>query len=236
MEETKGTDHVLWPTADEGPVGERRYEFEEVFAVGGLGVVRRAYDRRLGRIVAVKELQNADTESVRRFVREAVITARLQHPAIVPLYDIGRHEDGEPYYCMKMIDGKSLDQVIAEREKFSERLALVEHVRAAADAIAYAHLNRVIHRDLKPANILVGDLGETVVIDWGLAKDLSITSEDDEMSESLTAICSDELTEMGTVMGTLRYMPPEQAQGVSVDERSDVFALGAVLFHVLAGR
>ncbi|MCY0992607.1 serine/threonine-protein kinase [Nannocystis sp. ILAH1] len=218
---------------DEARDGER-YAIGEVFAVGGLGVVRRAHDRRLGRVVAVKTLRRRDPEAARRFAVEARITARLQHPGIVPLYDIGRFADGEPYYCMKLVDGESLERVIAGEPTLRGRIALVPHVLAAADAIAYAHQHGVLHRDIKPGNILVGPHGETVVIDWGLAKDTR-GAPVGELADEETDAAIDATAE-GAIVGTLRYMPPEQARGAAVDARSDVYALGAVLFHVLAGR
>jgi hypothetical protein len=215
-----------------------RYEFGEPFAAGGLGVIRRAYDRRLGRVVAVKELRRGDPDAERRFLLEAAITARLQHPAIVPLHDIGRFPTGEPYYCMKLVEGRSLEHVIRGELSARERLASLAHVLAVADAIAYAHRHGVIHRDLKPANILVGDHGETVVIDWGLAKDTTGRLAADLLGASIDPAepMGETLTELGAIVGTLRYMPPEQARGEPVDARCDVFALGAVLFHVIAGR
>ncbi|MFY0538707.1 serine/threonine-protein kinase [Nannocystis pusilla] len=216
---------------------EERYQFGPPFAAGGLGVLRKAYDRRLRRVVAVKELRSREPGAARRFELEAAITARLEHPAIVPLYDVGRSADGEPYYCMKLIDGDSLEQLLGEQTTLAGRLALLEHVLTVADAIAYAHDHGVIHRDLKPANILVGSHGETVVIDWGLAKDARgevsaelVASRQTEAPEDAT------LTDVGTIVGTPRYMPPEQARGEAVDARSDVFSLGAVLFHLLVGR
>jgi hypothetical protein len=218
----------------EGP-GEERYQFGELLAMGGLGLVRRAHDRRLGRDIAVKELRRSDPAAERRFLFEATITARLQHPGIVPIHDIGRFPDGEPYYCMKLVEGRSLEEIIHDTPA-TGRLRLLEHVLAAADAVAYAHVHGIIHRDLKPANILVGAFGETVVIDWGLAKDLTGESlaPDPTMMQSGPESGST-LTDVGTIVGTLRYMPPEQARGEAVDRRSDVFALGAVLFHLLAG-
>ncbi len=216
---------------------EDRYEFGELLATGGLGLVRRAFDRRLGRTVAVKELQRSDPAAERRFMFEAAITAHLQHPGIVPIYDTGRFPNGAPYYCMKLVDGESLEQIIADRKTAAERLTLLEHVLAAADAVAYAHVHGVIHRDLKPANILVGEHGETLVIDWGLAKDLAGAILDPAGATSSPGTsCSSTLTDVGAIVGTLRYMPPEQARGEIVDRHSDVFALGAVLFHVIAGR
>ena len=218
----------------EGPA-EERYQFGELLAMGGLGLVRRAHDRRLGRDVAVKELRRSDPAAERRFLFEATITARLQHPGIIPIHDIGRFPDGEPYYCMKLVEGRSLEEIIHDTPA-TGRLRLLEHVLAAADAVAYAHVHGIVHRDLKPANILVGAFGETVVIDWGLAKDLTGESAalDPTTMQSGPELGST-LTDVGTIVGTLRYMPPEQARGEAVDRRSDVFALGAVLYHLLAG-
>ncbi|MDC0720966.1 serine/threonine-protein kinase [Nannocystis bainbridge] len=228
-----------WPPRDLPPRGEARYEFGEVFASGGLGVVRRAEDRRLGRVVAIKELLRDSPDAQRRFAREAAITARLQHPSIVPLYDLGHRATGEPFYCMKLVDGASLDAKIQETRDLGERLRLVEHVIAVADAIAYAHDQQVLHRDLKPANVLIGRFGETVVIDWGLAKDLAGRSDSEAEQTTRSGQRSrtgEDLTEVGTIVGTLRYMPPEQARGEPVDARSDIYALGALLYHVLSGR
>ncbi|MBL8971799.1 MAG: serine/threonine protein kinase, partial [Myxococcales bacterium] len=220
--------------AAEEPVG-RRYAFGEVFARGGIGAVRRAEDRKLGRTVAVKELLRFDEGAVRRFAREAEITARLQHPGIVPLYDVGRDARGQPFLCMKLVEGDTLEAAIAGCEGLAQRLRLLPHLIAASDAVAYAHRHQVIHRDLKPGNILVGEFGETVVIDWGLAKDLSLgtASEPPEVGAASTG---SDLTEAGSLLGTLRYMPPEQARGLAVDARSDVYALGASLLHLLRGQ
>ncbi len=226
-----------WPGPLRAPaegVDDERYQFGEVFAAGGLGVVRKARDRRLGRTIAVKELLRSDPAAERRFALEAAITARLQHPGIVPLYDIGRYPTGEPYYCMKLVEGQSLAHKIHRCKDLGERLGLLEHLIAAADAIAYAHRNHIVHRDLKPANILIGELGETVVIDWGLAKDLCVEAAEDASVPGAAALAGD-ATQDGAVLGTLRYMPPEQALGLSIDERSDVYSLGAVLHHILAG-
>lgn len=227
------------PPREPGAAGEHgRYVFGEVFAAGGLGVVRRGEDRRLGRTIAIKELRRDGPQAHQRFALEAAITARLQHPGIVPLYDLGWRGSGEPFYCMKLVDGESLEQKIARARDLPARLRLLEHVVAVADAIAYAHEQRIVHRDLKPANVLVGPFGETVVIDWGLAKDLSgtIVAEPTAAAEpGASQSGPSDMTEAGTVMGTLRYMSPEQAAGEPVDARSDVYALGAILYHVLAG-
>src|SRR5690349_11140156 len=157
---------------DELPsIDPRHYAVGAELARGGMGRILSARDRRLGRAVAIKELLRAAPEARARFEREARITARLQHPAIVSLYEAGRWPGGEPFYVMKLVEGEPLDRKIAERS-FEERLGLVSHVIAVVDALAYAHGKGVIHRDLKPSNVLIGDHGETVVIDWGLAKEL----------------------------------------------------------------
>jgi tetratricopeptide (TPR) repeat protein len=220
------------------------YEGDDEIARGGMGRIVAAEDRRLGRPVALKELIDPNEESITRFQREALITARLQHPGIVPVYEAGRWPSGEPFFAMKLVSGRPLDKVIAELETLGERLALLPRLAAACDAIAYAHSQRIIHRDLKPGNVLIGDFGETVVIDWGLAKDLDATDSFDSANrpmrtprKSKPAIetASSTLTVAGSVMGTPAYMAPEQARGETVDQRADVFALGAMLYHVLAG-
>ena len=208
-------------------------------ARGGLGRIMEAYDRRLDRTVAIKELIAGSPRTAARFVREARVSARLQHPAIVPVYEAGRWPDGEIFYTMKMISGRSLREAIEETKNLDERLALLPNVIAAVDAMAYAHGQGVIHRDLKPSNILVGPFGETVVIDWGLAKDLQDlaqpSEEDLSEGESSWRTHEHDLTLAGSVMGTPQYMPPEQARGEPVDERADVYMLGAVLYNLLAG-
>jgi WD40 repeat protein len=211
-------------------VAREAYAVGDEVAKGGIGKVVRARDERLDRPVAIKELLVWDEAQERRFVREALLTARLQHPAIVPVYEAGRWPDGEPFYAMKLVSGRSLAELIGERPALAERLALLPHVLAAAQAVAYAHSQQIIHRDLKPANVLVGEFGETVVIDWGLAKHLA----EDEPAAEPAARAGAGLTQQGAVMGTPSYMPPEQAAGAAVDERTDVYALGAMLYHLLA--
>src|SRR3569623_325578 len=233
-------------TGEEPPLPEVQrslYETAEEIARGGMGRIVAAEDRRLHRPVALKELLDPNEDSMPRFQREALITARLQHPGIVPVYLAGRWPTGEPFFAMKLVSGRPLDRVIAETETLSERLALLPRLAAACDAIAYAHSQRIIHRDLKPGNVLIGDFGETVVIDWGLAKDLDAADSLDSANRAPRAkkaktaheTASSTLTVAGSVMGTPAYMAPEQARGEAVDQRADVFALGAMLYHVLAG-
>jgi tetratricopeptide (TPR) repeat protein len=234
---------IAAPVASVQPLPEvaaDHYGRDKEIARGGMGRIVAAEDRRLGRKVALKELLDPSADQVGRFQREALITARLQHPGIVPVYEAGRWPGGEPFFAMKLVSGRPLDKVIGEATKLEDRLALLPRLAAACDAIAYAHSQRIIHRDLKPGNVLIGDFGETVVIDWGLAKDLDA---DDSLESANraprpkrpTESGSSTLTVAGAVMGTPAYMAPEQARGETVDQRADVFALGAMLYHLLAG-
>jgi tetratricopeptide (TPR) repeat protein len=217
-------------------VARDNYAVEGEFARGGMGRILAARDRRLGRTVALKELQAATSPDARRFVREALVTARLQHPAIVPIYEAGRWPGGVPFYAMKLVSGRSLDALIRTTGGgLAGRLALLPHLLAVAEAVAYAHSQRIVHRDLKPANVLVGGFGETVVVDWGLAKDLGTPPAGEEPVAAAAPAAGDDETVAGAVLGTPAYMAPEQARGEAVDERADVYALGAMLYYLLAG-
>ncbi len=213
-----------------------RYVVGGIVAEGGHGRILRAEDRYLERTVALKEPLEPGGFAEARFLTEARLTARLQHPSIVPLYEAGRWPGGSPFYAMKLVSGRSLESLIAAAPHLDGRLALLPHALAAAEAVAYAHGQRILHRDLKPANILVGELGETFVIDWGLAKELGGPELPVAPGTEQEASRPAEHTQVGTIMGTPAYMPPEQASGQPVDESADVYALGAILYHLLAGR
>ncbi len=225
------------PDADPGlPIDDPdRYEQINEHARGGLGRIVRAVDRRLGRTVAVKELLRRDDWHEARFVREALITARLEHPGIVPVHEAGRWPNGDPYYVMKLVEGRTLKELMASHTSARERLALLPHVIALADAVGYAHSEGVIHRDVKPSNVIVGAFGETIVVDWGLARDCK-DAIPEASPELVMATGSGVSTISGKIVGTPAYMAPEQARGEVVDARADVYAIGAVLYELMAGK
>ena len=214
-----------------------RYEIGLEIARGGMGRVVEAADTVLGRTVALKEALALDQDSLARFAREIRITARLEHPSIVPVHDAGSSTGGAPFYVMRKVEGKPLEKLVAETSSLSERLALIPHIVASANAIAHAHERGIVHRDIKPSNILVGDLGETIVIDWGLAKVIGETEERAVGVLPPRPIADDGdtiKTRAGIVYGTPGFMAPEQLRGAPADERCDVYALGATLYHLLA--
>jgi eukaryotic-like serine/threonine-protein kinase len=222
-------------------IARSAYEFEGIHAEGGIGRIIKARDMRLNRVVAIKELHEPTEALARRFIREARMTARLEHPSIVSVHEVGCWPTGEPFFAMTFINGKPLGDIMKEAETRAQRLALLPHLYAVADAISYAHDRKIIHRDLKPANVLVGQFGETVVIDWGLAKDLTEIEpkkeeDDGEMSIERSEYSKRyEATIAGIIVGTPAYMPPEQALAKAVDERADVYAIGALIYRALAG-
>ncbi len=213
-----------------------RYTLGDEIARGGMGRVVEATDAVLGRTVALKEALSNDADAIRRFHRETRITARLEHPSIVPVHDAGTSPSGSPFYVMRKISGRPLEQLVAKAETIEDRLALLPHVVAAANAIAHAHGRGIVHRDIKPANILIGGLGETVVIDGGLAKALDEPNDDDTAPTTVASDDDELMTRAGSVFGTPGFMPPEQLAGSPADKRADVYALGATLYYLLARR
>jgi hypothetical protein len=214
-----------------------RYDILGEHGRGGIGRVFRAHDRELGRDVALKELLDRGVASELRFFREALITARLEYPGIVPVHEAGRWPDGTPFYAMKLVAGRPLKALLDACVTTADRIALLPNLIAVADAIAYAHDRRIVHRDLKPSNVIVGEFGETVVIDWGLAKDISASAPAEPVDDGpyRTAAHEPGMTAVGSVLGTAAYMAPEQARGEPVDERADVYAIGAMLYQLCTG-
>lgn len=305
-----GTVRPHVPSSDSAPSGARaseasagakpetaRYEIHEELARGGVGRICRALDPRLLRDVAFKELQARSLEhegGLDRFIREAQVTGQLEHPGIVPVYDFGWQENGNPFYCMRLLKGRTLGREIElclglPWESAEQRLAfrkLLGRFIDVCQAVGYAHDRGVIHRDLKPANVMIGDFGETLVLDWGMAKVLGLVDApgepegdlrgepaslpaedsgatlnagvrlDSSVSRSTERIetrtprtvrgsslkidsaTSALETQAGAIVGTLAYMPPEQVLGHQhqIDARSDVYALGAILYEILTGQ
>lgn len=217
--------------------GAARYELGAEIARGGMGRILRAWDRKLGRDVAIKTVARDRSSSlIARLEREMALTARLQHPAIVPIYDAGRLDDGEPYYAMRWIDGQTLRHAIDACDSTHERLALLPIVLALAEAIAYAHGQSIVHRDIKPSNVVVGTFGETVVLDWGLAKDLNDSTDAILEGAGSQPESGEAMTADGQVMGTPGYIAPEQTRGEPADTRADVYAVGIVLLELATGK
>lgn len=230
-----------------------RFDVLQVHAQGGLGVVFLARDHEIERTVALKQIKSqwADDEDSRaRFLLEARITGRLEHPGIVPIYALGADATGRPYYAMRLIRGESLLEVLSRfhttdvasklNERMPELRKLLQRFVDVCNAVDYAHSKGVIHRDLKPSNIMVGKYGETLVVDWGLAKvigsdeDVALTTRMVRQPESEGGATS---TRIGTTIGTPAYMSPEQAAGRNdeLGPPTDIYSLGATLYHMLTG-
>ena len=218
-----------------------RYEDLGVIGLGGMGVVRKVYDHLLDRTLALKVMRQdriGDPRSRARFLEEARINARLQHPGIVAVHDRGELPDGRPWFTMRRVRGRTLDGAMeahfAGRPDAPPFRRLIDALSRVARTVAYAHVHGVVHRDLKPANIMLGQFGEVLVLDWGIARL-------DEIIDTDAALPLDgpaHTTIGGRIVGTPAYMSPEQARGdrTTMGPHSDVYALGAILYHMLAGR
>ncbi len=245
--------------ATDGAAGRSagRYRILGEIARGGVGVILKGRDIDLGRDLAMKVLRDehaGNTELIQRFVEEAQIGGQLQHPGIVPVYELGVDEQQRPYFTMKLVRGETLARLLADRAAAGdERVRFLRIFQQVCDAMAYAHARGVVHRDLKPANILVGSFGEVQVVDWGFAKvltrggvaderaahvDAHVDARDAALIATVRSGPSGMESQVGSVMGTPSYMPPEQALGKvdALDERTDVFALGAILCEIVTGK
>lgn len=230
--------HLDWSTDSE------RFRLLRSYSKGGIGQIRVAWDKQLQREVALKEIQFkfADNRAHReRFIQEASLTARLEHPGIVPIYATGMYSDGRPFYAMKLIRGKTLQQAIDEHHNDSlaanslQFRRLLRRLAEVCSAVEYAHSHSLIHRDLKPENIMLGEFGEAILLDWGLAKDVGNVESESGIGE--TATVNPTSTRVGAAVGTPRYMSPEQARGdANLTKSTDVFALGSTLYYLLTGR
>ncbi|MBA3501629.1 MAG: serine/threonine protein kinase [Deltaproteobacteria bacterium] len=218
---------------DEASPPERRsvpdgYELGVLLGRGGMGEVMLATDSEIGRQVAIKRIRgDLGTMAEARFLREAQIQARLDHPAIVPVHQIGRDPDGRPFFTMKRVTGTTLESTI---QNASPQQLLRTFVDVCL-AIDFAHSRGIVHRDLKPANIMLGDFGEVYVLDWGLAR---VLDEAEDTQTAFAKVPTDSgQTEVGSLLGTPGYMSPEQVRGESVGAATDVYALGSILFELL---
>jgi serine/threonine protein kinase len=232
-------------------IGSARFRKIRFHAEGGLGMVSVALDTELGRNVALKEIRDRfadDVASQARFLLEAEVTGRLEHPGVVPVYGLGRFDNGRPYYAMRFIEGETLakaSDAIHQRDQDREqkRVALRRLIGRFLDvcnAVEYAHARGIIHRDLKPQNVMLGKYGETLVLDWGLTKSLdhgSRTEDSDETTLRPGSGSGSEPTIYGNAIGSPRYMSPEQAAGKldQIGFATDIFGLGATLYHLLSG-
>jgi tetratricopeptide (TPR) repeat protein len=273
MSETNSIGTSPWsatnPTADALPTqtvtGADRYELGAEIARGGMGVVIRARDRNLNRDLAVKLVHPHLTDRpavLRRFREEAEVLGQLQHPGIVPVHEVGTLPDGRPFFAMKLVAGRTLAELLRERPAGDPQLGhFLPVFESICQTVAFAHSHGFIHRDLKPANVMVGEFGETQVMDWGLAKSgvrsqetgVGVEAEPGEVAIRSGAIGGDpnstvdhpaepstgeDRTTAGQVVGTPAYMPPEQARGETdrVGPPADVFALGGILCEILTGK
>jgi serine/threonine-protein kinase len=246
-------DHAV-PGGDQPPLAGR-YELRGEIGRGGMGAVLRGYDNVMGRELAIKMLlarHRCDPEMIHRFLEEARISGRLQHPGIAPVYEVGHSADERPFFTMKVVEGQTLQHLLrhcADRAHALPRFLAV--FAQVCQTMAYAHARGVLHRDLKPSNVMVGAFGEVQVMDWGLAKQIADcgvwnaelktgaeTTPANYSSTPPSALRNPQSTRAGVIVGTPAYMAPEQARGEvdRLDARVDVFGLGAILCEVLTGR
>jgi eukaryotic-like serine/threonine-protein kinase len=211
------------------------YAVKSELGRGGQAIVYIAHDHQIGRDVAFKQLLLGGPEEEDRFLREARVAGQLEHPGVVPVYEVGRRGNGALYCAMRLVRGRTLAQALIEDKGRGGRLHLLSHFVQLCQAIAYAHERGVVHRDIKPENVMLGAFGETVLLDWGIAK---LRGHEDDVGGALGRGKGFENTQEGDIIGTPAYMSPEQALGDvrEIDEQSDVWSLGAVLYEIFTGQ
>lgn len=220
-----------------------RYAYFKVLAKGGKCLVQSCKDLNLNRFICYKSLLpefEKDTIEQQRFVREARVSAMLQHPNTIPTYDLGRDNRGNYYFTMKLVHGYTFREILDFRDRY-DLSQMMEVIIQVAHALAYAHSHGVIHRDIKPSNILVGPFGEVLLMDWGLAKVRSQTATSQPDNPVSDAVNEDPqeagITMHGKLQGTIGYMSPEQIErNPDIDDKTDIYSLGAIIYEILAGR
>lgn len=239
---------VLYLEDTDKPLPEKivqatRYAYFKTIARGGKSLIQSCKDMHLGRVICYKSLLPEfakDSIEQQRFLREARVSAMLQHPNTVPTYEVGRDTRGNYYFTMKLVHGYTLRELLDFRDRYDLK-RLFDVIVQIAFALEYAHSHRVAHRDIKPENILVGPFGEVLLVDWGLAKvwdaDGHSTPEDELGSADDSQEVPTSITGQGNLQGTATYMSPEQIRrDPNIDFRTDIFSLGVVMYEILAGR
>ena len=246
QQSTKDYDHVFLEDTDK-PLPEKlnpstRYMFLSTIAKGGKSLIKSCKDMHLNRVVAYKTLRaefEADEIENTRLLREARVSAMLQHPNTLPIYEVGRDSRGHYYFTMKLVHGYTLREIMDYRERY-DLTQLIEVIEQVAHALDYAHAHGVAHRDIKPENILAGPYGEVLLLDWGLAKVWKkdgTTLVDDTGDDILVADSDKTMTGHGKLQGTLCYMSPEQiSRDPDISYSTDIYSLGSVLYELLAGK
>jgi serine/threonine-protein kinase len=218
-----------------------RYAYFKTVAKGGKCLIQACKDLHLSRVICYKSLLPEfadDPIEQQRFLREARVSAMLQHPNTIPTYELGRDNKGHYYFTMKLVHGYTLREILDYRERYDLN-QLIDVIIQVAHALEYAHAHGVVHRDIKPENILVGPFGEVVLMDWGLAKVWKTDGSDASLPQDGSDTFSDDLsiTRRGKLQGTVIHMSPEQIdKSASIDGRTDIYSLGTIIYEILTGK